>query len=146
MTVPAFDGLAGSSVQLAGRSPVWIPKVYLPERITGIPESLPPSAAMSAWWPSIFILGVIGPTSHPTVIIQVYDLHSGALAWWAEGGSTPQVPVLVLSPTPDPPTPKGYSTYRAELFITHAACYKMTVTWLGESWSYSFAAGWGPTY
>jgi hypothetical protein len=108
-TVPAFGGLAGSTVQLIGRAPVWIPKVYVPQRIAGIPESLPPSSAMSAWWPSIFILWEISPTSHPTAIIQVYDLHSGALAWWAEGGSTLQVPVLVLPPPPDKPT--GYSSY-----------------------------------
>jgi hypothetical protein len=146
ITVPAFSGFAGSKVQLSGRAPVWIPADYLPESITGIPEQVPPSTTAPAWWPSIFILWEIGPTLHPTVTIRVHNLQSGALAWWAEGGSTPQVPILVLPPPPDEPTPTEYSSYRTELFITHAGCYRMTVTWPGGSWSLIFAAGWGPNY
>jgi hypothetical protein len=146
ITVPAFGGFAGSTVQLSGRAPVWIPADYLPQSITGIPEQAPPSTTAPGWWPSIFILWEIGPTSHPTVTVQVHNLHSGALAWWAEGGSTPQAPILVLSPPPDEPTPTVYSSYRTELFITHAGCYRMTVTWPGGDWSLIFSAGWGPSY
>jgi hypothetical protein len=144
--VPALGGSAGSTVQLSGRAPVWIPAVYLPQNITVIPEQSPPSTTVPAWWPSIFILWEIGPTSHPTVTVQVHDLHSGAPAWWTEGGSSPQVPVLVLPPPPGEPAPTVYSSYQTELFITRASCYQMRVTWPGGSWSLIFAAGWGPYY
>jgi hypothetical protein len=144
--VPAIGDFAGSTVQLSGRAPVWIPAAYMPESITGIPEQSPPSTTAPAWWPSIFILWEIGPTSHPTVTVQVHNLHGGAPAWWAEGSSTPQVPVLVLPPPPDESPPTVYSSYRTELFITHAGCYQMTVTWPGGNWSLIFAAGWGPNY
>jgi hypothetical protein len=143
---PAFGDLSGSTVQLSGRAPVWIPVDYLPQSITGIPEQSPPSTTTPAWWPSIFILWEIGPTSHPTVTVQVRDLHSGAPAWWTEGGSSPQVPTLVLSPPPDQPTPTVYSSYQTELFITQASCYQMRVTWPGGNWMLIFAAGWGPYY
>jgi hypothetical protein len=145
VTVPDFGGFVGSTVQLSGRAPVWIPAAYLPQSITGIPEQFPPSTTVPAWWPSIFILWEIGPTSHPTVTVQVHNLHGGALAWWSEGSSTPQVPILVLTP-PYEPEPTGYSSYRTELFITHAGCYRMTASWQGGRWSLIFAAGWGPNY
>ena len=145
-TVSALGGFASGTVQLSGRAPVWIPAGYLPQSITGIPEQVPPSSAMPAWWPSIFIIWEIGPTSHPTATVQVHDLHGGALAWWAAGASTPQMPILMLPPPPDEPTPTVYWSYQTELFITHAGCYLMKVTWPGGSWSYIFAAGWGPTY
>jgi hypothetical protein len=144
--VPNFGGFASSTVQMSGHTPVWIPDAYLPQRITNIPEQAPPSSAMPAWWPSIFILWEIGPTIHPSVTVQVHDLHSGEPAWWSEGGSTPETPVLVLPPPPDQPAPTIYSTYRVELFIRHAACYQMIVSWPGGKWSYIFAVGWGPTY
>jgi hypothetical protein len=145
-TVPSFGGFAGSTVQMTGRAPVWIPNDYLPQRITNIPEQAPPSSAMPAWWPSIFILWEIGPTLHPTVTIQVHDLDDGELAWWSEGDSTPETPKLVLPSPPDLSAAAIYSTYRAELFIRQSGCYQMDVAWPGGSWSYIFAVGWGPTY
>jgi hypothetical protein len=144
VTVPAFGGFAGRTVQLSGHAPVWIPAAYLPQKVTGIPEQAAPSDAMPAWWPSIFILWEIGPTSHPTATVRVRDLYTGALAWWSGDGSTPQASTLILPP--GGPMPTGYSSYRTELFITQSGCYQMTVTWSGGSWSYIFAAGWGPTY
>jgi hypothetical protein len=146
ITVPDFGGLGGSTVQLTGHAPVWIQTKYLPQSIVGVPEQAPPSSPMPAWWPSIFILWEIGPASHPTATIQVHDLRSGAPAWWSESGSGPQTPILVLPAPPDEPPSTVYSSYGTELFITHAGCYLMSVTWPGGRWSYRFAAGWGPTY
>src|SRR5262249_9255093 len=143
VTVPAFDGFSGKTVQLSGGAPVWIPSFALPQRITAIPEATHPSAAAPEW-PSLFILWEVGPSTHPTASVVVRDLYSGALAWWAIGASSPQTPVLVLGPPPDEPPPgDGYLGYLTDLFIVHAGCYQMSVTWPGGGWSLIFAAGGG---
>ena len=139
ITVPPFGGFYGGPVQMSGRGPVWIPALTLPRSVNDTVQSTPPSAAAPAW-PSLFIIFAVGPTSHPMVTVEVHDLRTGALAWWAEGGNSPQVPLLALGPVPGAPE-KGYLSYNTLLFITRASCYDMTVTWPGGSWSLIFAAG-----
>ena len=143
VAVPAFDGFHGGPVQLSGHAPVWI-SLGLPQSITDVTQSTPPSTALPVW-PSLFIVWEVGPGSHPTATVAVHDLRTGTLAWWAVGGNSPQVPILVLGPPPDEPAPpaQGYLGYLTNLFITRASCYEMTASWPGGSWSLIFAAGQG---
>jgi hypothetical protein len=137
-------GFYGGPVQLTGRAPVWMVAGYLPPRVVDLSEPTPLSKATPEW-PSLPIMWTIGPDSHPTVTVQVYDLQSSTPAWWGAGGeSGPQMPILTLTPPADIPATQSYvTTIPWLLFITRAGCYKMDVSWPGGSWSLIFAAGAG---
>jgi hypothetical protein len=92
-------------------------------------------------WPATQIFWAIGPKSYPTVTVRAFALDTGETAWWGLGSDTPQVPVLVMSPALDVPTAVSWVTYRTFLFITHAGCYELQVTWAGGDWYTIFAAG-----
>lgn len=142
ITVPAFGGFVGSTVQLSGAAPVWVPEGYLPQGSYAIPQTTP-EPTTAPIWPNIFMIWAIGPNAHPTVTVRAYDLQTGEAAWWAEGGNSPQMPVLTMNPSVDEPAAVGWITYQTLLFIPHAGCYKMDVSWQGGGWSAIFAAGGG---
>jgi hypothetical protein len=109
--------------------------------VVEVPEPTPPSSAVPEW-PSIQIIWVTGPNAPPQVTVQVYDLESHTLAWWgADFASGPQMPILTLNPPADIPAQSYAAGAPWLLFITHAGCYQMDVTWPGGSWSLIFAAG-----
>jgi hypothetical protein len=83
---------------------------------------------------------VIGPHRYPRVVtVRAFALDTGEMAWW--GGDNPQVPVLVMNPALDYPTAVSWVTYRMFLFMTHAGCYELQVSWDGGGWYTIFAAG-----
>ena len=135
LLLPALGGFSGP-VQLTGGAPVWAVEGYFPQRLVDVgPE------ASGAFWPSTVIMWEIGPDSHPTVTVRAFDLETGETAWWGLGADTPQVPLLVMQPTRDYPTAIDWVPYRTLLFITHAGCYELQVSWAGASWYTIFAAG-----
>jgi hypothetical protein len=146
VTVPAFGGFSGGTVQLTGHAPVWIVEAFypVPTGVVDLSEPTPPSAA-NPEWPILPIIWAFGPNAVPPVTVQVHELQSGTLAWWGEVNSGPQLPILTLnSPADSQPTQRyvggGAPVF---LFITRAGCYQMEVTWPGGSWSVNFAAGFG---
>jgi hypothetical protein len=97
-------------------------------------------------YPNLFIIWEIGPTQYPAVTARASDLRTGELAWWSLSGSTPQAPVLTFEPSR--PVATGSSApaffeHLSNLFVTHAGCYRLDVTWDGGEWSSIFAVG-GP--
>ena len=142
VTVPAFGGFFGGTVQLTGRAPVWIVD-DLPPKVVDLTEQTPPSAT-NPEWPGFPIIWAFGPNAYPTVTVQVRGLQTGALAWWGmDSQSGPQVPILQLTAPVDISATQRYNGGDAPwlLYITQADCYKMDVTWPGGSWSLIFAAG-----
>jgi hypothetical protein len=141
LTVPAFDGFINSdTVPLLGRSPVWV--VSDPPSF-GVVNLAQPSTT-SPSWPEIKIFWVFGPTRHPHVTVRATDLHSGEVAWWAVAvPDTPQIPILSMDPDAGVPQ-SAQQTWVVEtnhLFIMHAGCYKLDVSWPGGGWQTVFAAG-----
>lgn len=136
ITVPAFDGFIGSTVQMSGRAPVWVPEFTLPQGLVDLGSPSP-----TPYWPAAEIFWAIGPKSYPTVTVRAVALDTGEMAWWSLGGEDPEVPVLVMSPSLDEPTAVSWVTYRTFLIITHSGCYKLQVSWAGGDWSTIFAAG-----
>jgi hypothetical protein len=133
--LPALGGFSGP-VQMSGGAPVWAVQDYFPQRFTDLSPSSP------LQWPSIQFMWEIGPHNYPTVTVRAFALQTGEPAWWGLGGTdTPQVPVLVMNPARDFPTADYWIPYRTLLFITHAGCYELQVTWSGGSWYTIFAAG-----
>ncbi len=134
ITVPPFGGFTGP-VQLSGQAPVWV-EDYLPEGFADLgPVSSTPS------WPGIDLWWEIGPTQHPTVTVRAFSLDTGETAWWGEGNVSPTLPVLVMSPAVDFPGATAWTTYMTTLYITHAGCYELQVSWADGSWYTNFAAG-----
>jgi hypothetical protein len=147
VTVPAFGGFSGGTVQLTGHAPVWIVDAFypLPTGVVDVSEPTPPSAA-NPQWPAMPIIWAFGPNASPPVTVQVHELQSGTLAWWGTGGdSGPQLPILTLNSPTESQSTQRYVGGNAPwfLFITRAGCYQMEVTWTGGSWSLTFAAGSG---
>ena len=139
LTIPPTDGIA-SDVPLLGRSPVWAYSGSLPRGVVNLGQ---PSAT-SPSWPAVETFWVFGPTLHPRVTVRVSDLRSGEAAWWRVGGpSTPQVPILIMDPDVDFPgsAPLTWVVERTLLFLTHAGCYQLDVSWAGGDWQTVFAAG-----
>ncbi len=93
------------------------------------------------FWPSLYIMREIGPYTYPAVSVRVHDLHSGEIAWWGENGNSPQKPILMMDPAVDQPAAKSWVSYLTLLYITHAGCYEMDVTWRGDGWRLIFAVG-----
>jgi hypothetical protein len=83
----------------------------------------------------------IGPDRYPDVAVRAFALGTGDTAWWGVNTTNPEVPVLVLNPTSDFPTAIDWVPYRTLLFITHAGCYEIQVSWAGGGWYTIFAAG-----
>jgi hypothetical protein len=146
VTVPAFGGFSGGTVQLAGHAPVWMVAAFypLPTGVVDLSEPTPPSSA-NPEWPVLPIIWAFGPNAYPPVTVQVHDLESGTLAWWGADASGPELPILTLNSPAGSPSTHGYVGGDAPvlLFITRAGCYKMDVTWPDGSWSLVFAAGSG---
>jgi hypothetical protein len=148
MTVPAFGGFSGGTVQLTGHAPVWIVAAFypVPTGVVDLAEPTPPSAA-NPEWPVLPIIWAFGPNADPPVTVQVHELQSGTLAWWGFDNSGPELPILTLSGT-SPAASQPIQRYVGGgapvfLYITRAGCYQMEVTWPGGSWSFMFAAGFG---
>jgi hypothetical protein len=137
-TVPTIDGFTLQPTPVLGRSPVWA--YSLPQDVVNLDQ--PPATSPS--WPELKIVWFLGPTRHPHVTVQVTDLRSGDVAWWAlHVPSTPQVPTLTMDPDVEFPG-SAQETWVAEpttLLITHAGCYQLDVNWPGGGWQTVFAAG-----
>ncbi len=65
------------------------------------------------------------------------------MAWGAVGVSEPQVPILSMDLDVEFPgsAQQTWVAARTLLFITHAGCYELDVSWPGGSWQTVFAAG-----
>ncbi len=95
-------------------------------------------------YPGLKIIWEVGPTSYPKITARASDLRTGELAWWNFSGSTPQAPVLIFEPRgsiADGSTTSVFFEDNSFLISTHAACYRLDVTWQGGGWSTIFAVG-----
>ena len=135
LNLAALGGFSGP-VQMTGGAPVWAVEGYFPARVVALDPASSPHG-----WPSIEIMWEIGPNRYPDVTVRAYALGTGDTAWWGVDSDNPQVPVLVLNPTSDFPTAIDWVPYRTLLFITHAGCYEIQVSWAGGGWYTIFAAG-----
>jgi hypothetical protein len=135
LSLAALGGFSGP-VEMIGGDPVWAVEGYFPAPVVDLNP-----VSSSVGWPSIMIMWEIGPHRYPEVTVRAFALGTGDTAWWGVGASNPQVPALALSPTTDFPTAIDWVPYRTLLFITHASCYEIQVSWAGGGWYTIFAAG-----
>lgn len=139
MTVSDLDG-STTLVQLFGRRPVWVP--YLaPGFVISIYQPTPSPSSSS--WPSTQLMWVLGPDVHPVVTVRATDLRTGGAVWWSIGpSSSPLVPLLTLNSNLNPSAPtEKWMVFVTEMYILHADCYELDVSWSGGAWQAIFAAG-----
>jgi len=135
LNLAALGGFSGP-VQMTGKAPVWAVKGYFPARVAALEPASSPHG-----WPFIAIMWEIGPHRYPEVTVRAFALGTGDTAWWGVDTDTPQVPVLDLNPASEFPTAIDWVPFRTLLFITHAGCYEIQVSWAGGSRYTIFAAG-----
>ncbi len=132
-------------IELVGASPAWIRRGYYP-------TILHLNQLGSTPWPGTKILWEIGPNYSQAVMIQVSNLHTGALAWWGQGGDRPPGAGHTLILAPNHPSnsapandhgllPGGWHEWGTYVYLLEAGCYLMQVSWPSGHWQGVFAAG-----
>lgn len=143
----SFGGFQGG-VSLIGHAPVWVPSLYFPQT----PVDLELSNGYTPW-PGTKIIWEVGPNYSKTVRVTVTDLATGQLAWWGQNedgpdqsqyGSSQTLTLDATSLGPAAyhgPSETGWNEWGSFVYLLHASCYALDVTWPGGHWRSIFGAG-----